>query len=419
MMNRLNLLSSVRILPRDLRLLFLSLFLWTFGLGIYNYVWSIYLTELHANPEQVGLVSSIGFVAAALSMIPGGVLANKFDTKALLIVGWAMSIPPAIMFYYSVTWPDVIPGLIILQLSAFNLPAMNAFIGELGDKTRIASAFGTVYSAAPMGLIFSPAVGSLLLTWLSIRDLFWVTLVLWIVSTVILFPLERQPPREKDSTAPLLELPKTRQELTILLFLTGATVAISITSPSFLPLYLHEQLSLTGSQVQLLGAVQSLGSAVFTILLGRWASTRVEGKTIARVLLPVAAGAVGISLSGSPFIIVPMVFLLGGARSPSPVAYSILSNSIRGRSRAGRFGIYLTFEQLGFVIGSFIGGLLYTWRPTSIFFATFSLFVLLAVLSALRIREVGAGKNLSSIRPAKASETIQAQPSTFHEDPRD
>jgi len=408
MMDRLNLLSSVRILPRDLRLLFLSLFLWTFGLGIYNYVWSIYLRQLNASPEQVGLVSSIGFVAAALSMIPGGVLANKFDTKALLIVGWAMSIPPAIMFYYSATWPDVIPGLIILQLSGFNLPAMNAFIGELGDKKRIASAFGTVYSAAPMGLILSPAVGSLLLTRLNIRDLFWVTLALWIVSTVILFPLQRQPPRKEDSTAPLLELPKTRQELTILLFLTGGTVAISITSPSFLPLYLHEQLSLTSSQVQLLGAVQSLGSAVFTILLGKWASTRAEGRTIAKVLLPVAAGAIGISLAGSPFTIVPMVFLLGGARSPSPVAYSILSNSTRGGSRAGRFGIYLTFEQLGFVIGSFIGGLFYTWKPTSIFIATSLLFVLLAALSALRIRGVGASKNPSATSPAQASQTIQA-----------
>src|SRR5437867_872089 len=164
MMGRLNLLGSIRSLPRDLRLLFLSLLLWTFGLGIYNYVWSIYLTQLNANPEQVGLVSSVGFVFAAISMIPGGVLANKYDAKTLLIVGWAMSIPPPIMFYYSGIWPDVIPGLIILQLSAFNLPAMNAFIGELADQRKASSAFGAVYSAAPMGLILSPAVGGLLLT---------------------------------------------------------------------------------------------------------------------------------------------------------------------------------------------------------------------------------------------------------------
>src|SRR6266566_66258 len=268
-MRWMSILSWGRALPRDLRLLFFSLFLWTFGLGVYNYVWSLYLTQLNANPEQVGLVYSIGFFAAAISMIPGGILANKYDNRTLLIVGWAMSIPVPIMFYFSRTWSDVIPGLIILQLSAFNLPAMNAFIGALGDQRRMSSAFGAVYSAFPLGLVVSPAVGSLFLSWLSIRDLFWFTLVLWTVSTLMLLPVKRQPPRDVDSKARLLELPRSRQELTILVFLFGSAVAISITSPSFLPLFLQSHLGLTDAQIQLLGTVQSLGSAIFAVLLGR------------------------------------------------------------------------------------------------------------------------------------------------------
>src|SRR3989442_2965315 len=266
MMRWMGILSWSRSLPRDLRFLFFSLFLWTFGLGIYNYVWSLYLTQLNANPEQVGLVSSIGYFAAAISMIPGGILANKYDNRTLLIIGWAMSIPVPIIFYLSRTWSDVIPGLIIFQLSAFNLPAMNAFIGALGDQKRMSSAFGAVYSAFPLGLVLSPAVGSLLLTWLNIRDLFWFSLVLWTISTVILFPLKRQPPRELDSKAPLLELPRTHQELTILAFLFGEAVAVSITSPSFLPLFLQDQLHLSGAQIQLFGSIQPVGSAIFAIL---------------------------------------------------------------------------------------------------------------------------------------------------------
>src|SRR5438093_5008143 len=290
MMRWIGVLSWSRTLPRDLRLLFFSLFLWTFGLGIYNYVWSLYLTQLNANPEQVGLVASIGFFAAAISMIPGGILANKYDNRTLLIIGWAMSIPVPIMFYFSRTWSDVIPGLILFQLSAFNLPAMNAFIGALGDQKRMSSAFGAVYSAFPLGLVLSPAVGCILLTWLSIRDLFWFSLVLWTVSTLMLFPVKRQPPRDVDSKARLLELPRSRQELTILAFLFGGAVAFSITSPSFLPLFLQDQLHLTDAQIQLLGTVQSLGSTIFAILLGRWAATRNPGSTIAKELLLVAGG---------------------------------------------------------------------------------------------------------------------------------
>jgi len=396
MMRWMGILSWSRSLPRDLRLLFFSLFLWTFGLGIYNYVWSLYLTQLNANPEQVGLVSSIGFFAAAISMIPGGILANKYDNRTLLIIGWAMSIPVPILFYFSRTWSDVIPGLIILQLSAFNVPAMNAFISALGDQKRMSSAFGAVYSAFPLGLVLSPGVGSLLLTWLSIRDLFWFTLALWTVSTIILFPLKRQPPREVDSKAPLLELPRSSRELTILAFLFGGAVAFSITSPSFLPLFLQDQLHLTDAQIQLLGTVQSLGSAIFAILLGRWAATRNPGSTIAKELMLVAGGALGIALAGSPLLVVPMVFLLGGARAPSYVAYSLLSNMREGKSRAGQFGFYLTFEQLGLVVGSFIGGFLYASDHTSVLITTSVLFVLLAALAGFRIRRGAATSEVHS-----------------------
>jgi MFS family permease len=388
MMRWMSILSWSRSLPRDLRLLFFSLFLWTFGLGVYNYVWSLYLTQLNANPEQVGLVYSIGFFAAAISMIPGGILANKYDNRTLLIIGWAMSIPVPIMFYFSRTWSDVIPGLILFQLSAFNLPAMNAFIGALGDQKRMSSAFGAVYSAFPLGLIFSPAVGSLLLSRFAIRDLFWVSLVLWTVSTLILIPIKRQPPREVDSKAPLFELPRTHQELTILVFLFGEAVAVSITAPSFLPLFLQDQLHLSSPQIQLFGSIQSVGSAVFAILLGRWAATRNPGSAMSKELMLVAGGALGIVLAGSPVLVVPMVFLLGGARASSYVSYSLLSNMRQGKSRAGQFGFYLTFEQLGFVVGAFIGGFLYASNHASNLITTFLLFMVLAALAGFRIKRI-------------------------------
>src|SRR5437773_6753789 len=101
-------------------------------------------------------------------------------------------------------------------------------------------------------------------------------------------------------------------------------------------------------------------------------------------------GALGIALAGSPLLVVPMVFLLGGARAPSYVAYSLLSNMREGKSRAGQFGFYLTFEQLGLVVGSFIGGFLYASNHASVLITTSVLFVLLAALAGFRIRRGAA-----------------------------
>jgi predicted MFS family arabinose efflux permease len=60
----------------------------------------------------------------------------------------------------------------------------------------------------------------------------------------------------------------------------------------------------------------------------------------------------------------------------------------QGKSRAGQFGFYLTFEQLGFLVGSLIGGFLYSANHISVLVTTSILFIVLAALARFRIRRV-------------------------------
>ena len=82
-----------------------------------------------------------------------------------------------------------------------------------------------------------------------------------------------------------------------------------------------------------------------------------------------------------------MVFLIGSARAPSLIGYSILSTVRKGASRAGQFGFYLTLESLGFVFGSYLGGILYSLNPTSMFYTTSTSFIALALLVWLSFRD--------------------------------
>ncbi len=394
-------MASIWALPRDLRLLFLSLFLWTFGLGLYNYIWPLYLKDLNATPSDVGLVFSIGFLAVALTMIPGGILANRYELKTLLIIGWAMGIPPPLMYYFARSWLDVIPGVILLQVSAFNLPAFYAYIAGASDREKRATNFGITWASFPLGLVFSPIVGSALVTLISVRQIFLLTFVFFTVSTIFLFFMKSQPPLAKDPRTPRLEVPRTRREGTLLLYLVGAALAYSVTIP-FIPLYLQEVVQLHPSIIQLLGATQALGAATFGIILGRRADTHGRGSAIALGLISSSAGLFGVLLTRNPFLVAPMVFLVGGARAPTPIAYSILSASRRNASRAGQYGFYLTLENLGFVAGSFVGGFLYTLDPTIVFYATLALFSALAVLAALGFRGKG-GPTTSESNQKKGS----------------
>jgi predicted MFS family arabinose efflux permease len=104
-----------------------------------------------------------------------------------------------------------------------------------------------------------------------------------------------------------------------------------------------------------------------------------------------------------------LVFLIGSARAPSLVGYSILSTVRKGASRAGQFGFYLTLESLGFVFGSYLGGILYTLNPTSMFYATSISFIALALLARMGFRD--KAESLPSERRGNSKATSKSQDS--------
>jgi len=291
-------------------------------------------------------------------MIPGGILANKYELRLLLIIGWAMSIPPPLMYYFARSWMDVIPGIVLFQASGFNVPAFNAYIAGAAQGKRTGSSFGYVWASAPLGGAIAPAVGGVLLDWISIRQIFILSFAFFTISTLILFFIRKQPARQEDTRRYRLEFPRTKPEATLLLFLAGNAVAFSLASP-FLPLFFHDAISLTPSAVQELGAVQALGQTVFAIILGRRADMGKRGLTMALGVTAAASGLGGIILTRNLFLAFPLVFFFGSARASSYVAYSVLATNRQDATRGGQYGFYLTLESLGFVAGSLVGGLFY------------------------------------------------------------
>ena len=312
-------------------------------------------------------------------MIPGAILANKYDLRLILILGWALSIPVPILYYYSGTWTDVIPGLIILQASGFNIPAFNAYVAAVSDKGKTGSNFGVVWASAPLGAVFSPAIGGLLLSWISIREIFLLSFVLFTVSTLVLFGMRRQPPSNRETGRFRLEVPRSTLEAILLLFLTVAGIGFSMAT-QFLPLFFKDIVSLNQTTIQLLGSIQALGQTAFAILLGRRADLRSKGSVMAMGMIVSATGLAGILLTRNVFLAFPLIFFFGGTRASSYVVYSVLSFIRSGATRAGQYGFYLTFENLGFAGGSYLGGVLYNINPFAGLLASVYMFAILASL---------------------------------------
>jgi len=319
-------------------------------------------------------------------MIPGAILSNRYDLRKVLIASWAFSIPTPIIYLIATSWQEATIGLVLLQLTSFGIPAFNAFIVANSEPERRSSAFGATSSAAPLGMVLSPLLGSLMLQWTGLNGIFLLSFGLFSISTIVLLPIRKYPGKKEDFRI-RLERPRSRGEVFLLGFITTSAFAFSLVS-SFLPLYYQDTFLLKPDIIQLMGAVQSAGAAIFAVVIGRRAESHGRRNAMATGVLLAAIGLFGVVGGGSVLLAVPMIFLFGAARAPTYVAYSLLSKRRPGASRAGTFGFFLTMESVGLIIGSYLGGLIYGVSPVRLIVSGAIIFILLAIFSWVRLESL-------------------------------
>jgi predicted MFS family arabinose efflux permease len=250
-------------------------------------------------------------------------------------------------------------------------------------------------------MVVSPIIGSLILQWTGLNTIFLLSFGLFSISTIVLLPVRKYPGKREDFRI-RLEIPRSKGEIFLLGFLTISALAFSLIS-SFLPLYYQDTFLLKPTLIQLMGATQSAGAAIFAILIGRRAEARGQRNAITAGVLLAAVGLFGLVIGGSVLFAVPMIFLFGAARAPTYVAYSLLSKRKPGASRAGTFGFYLTIESIGLIVGSYLGGLIYGVSPANLIASGATIFVLLAVFSRLTLgsREPISGETSKPLGPVQ------------------
>ena len=111
-----------------------------FGEGLYFWVFPLYVRSLHADYMQLAIVTSALMGFAALAPLPGGLLADRFDRKKLLILSWTPWIFAPLIYSFAQDWVQLIPGTFCWGMSMLGLPAITAYvISTVGDKKKVAS----------------------------------------------------------------------------------------------------------------------------------------------------------------------------------------------------------------------------------------------------------------------------------------
>jgi len=376
----LNFLSGM--LNRDLKLLLLTNFVGAFGDGLYFYILPLYIRELGAQPAEVGVIFTILGLVAALTPIPGGFLADRYDRKKIMILAWLIWIPVPLLFSMAQDWSQLIPGSFLLGCFIGG-PASSAYVATSAKKEKMASVFTTISAAWWFGYIFSPGIGGYIASLFGMKLVFYLSFALYTLATVFVLFVGSQhaaTPSEQPSAS---SAPFRKKKLLVWISFFAAIFFVLILFRPSVTQFLHDEYALADVRIGILGSVTYLGSAILLVVLGKLGD---KWKKAGAIFISLLLTAISISILTS-FTAFPILALASFLMGASYVIWSLMSavvGSLTPRATRGRWmAVAQTASLLAAFPAPYIGGVLYQASPYNPFIATIIATPILAVIALI------------------------------------
>jgi MFS family permease len=396
-------------LTRDVLLICLSNVVGAFGEGLYFWFFPLYIRSLGADYVQLGLVLSTLMGFAALVPLFGGLLADRFDRKKILILSWTPWVFAPLIYSFAGNWVQLIPGTFCWGLSMIGLPAVTAYVITcVSDKTKLASVLAIVWASYSFSYIFAPGIGGYLATIMGMPWVLRISTVLSAVATGVFFFLHGQHPRKEETTeenesadAPrkkglwqrmilALHAPEEkglwRKILVWSIFLAFSSFFIGIGRP-FVQTFLNESIKMNEVQIGLFGSINYAGITFIGVAMGRASDKWRKSIAMGVCLLLYFASIIPLLLFREIPTLMFFAFLLGGSAITSQLVYSFVGTIAPKAKRGLWVSIPQTFGLVASFAGPYLGGYLYTFSPVYAFISSVSIMPILAAYAFVVMKD--------------------------------
>ena len=158
-----------------------------FGLFIIFPVFAIYAQDIPgATPQTIGFALGVYGLTQACLQIPFGLASDKFGRKPVIAIGMVLFVIGSVI---AATSSDML-GLIIgraVQGSGAVAAVIMALASDVTSEQNRTKIMASIGLSIGVSFSLSLVLGPVLVHWLSLTGLFWVTAVLSIVGLIILF----------------------------------------------------------------------------------------------------------------------------------------------------------------------------------------------------------------------------------------
>ena len=224
----------------------------------------------------------------------------------------------------------------------------------------------------------APIAGGLIGENFNLRTVYYVSGVIFTISSAIILMAGKQevlahPKRKGDA-----HLLQNRQFLGMLVMILFVMIAVTLPQP-LAANFLQNQRDISLSSIGQLGSLGALGSVVMMLVLGQMQSG--VAMLIGQVSL---MGFSFLLWKGTGLIWYGLGYLfLGGYRLTRAMTVALVRPVVREREVGLAFGLVESLNSLATVIAPVLAGLLYDWKPISIFPASL---IVLGVTFVLSLR---------------------------------
>ena len=331
--------------------------------------WQVYL--LTHSAVALGLIGLVQAIPRLIFSLVGGVFADVFDRRKMLIVIEIMlaatSAALALCTIFNVVNIVIvyIVVLIAASVSAFEFPTRQAIVPGLVPREQMTDAMSLNMAMMQLTFILGSTLGGFVIAWLGVANTYWIDVISYVVviGSLLLMVVPRIPV-EKRARAGFGALADgmrfLRAHPVILAVLSLDFFATFFGSPkSLLPVYASDIMHVGPQGLGILLAATSIGAVVLTPFAGRIGRIARQGLGI--VLAIIAWGIFIVAFGLYPASLWLAVLLLAGAGAAdmvSMVLRGVIVQLITPDEFRGRIGaVNAMFVIGGPMLGQFESGL--------------------------------------------------------------
>jgi len=228
--------------------------------------------ELTSSPLSLGLVNLFRAIPVLILMPLGGVIADKWERRRILMVMQALSMLLALALGILVTtgygevWPVYVIAVLRGMVTAFNTPAQQSIISDLVPRKDLANAVALNSATIHLTRVLGPSLGGVLIVILGLDWLFYLNALSYVAILYTLWLLPDLGTLEKKGGGPWQEMTDgfryIRGHEMIFFLVLLAVVPMVFGQPylTMLAVFAHGVLEVGPTGLGLLMSVASLGA---------------------------------------------------------------------------------------------------------------------------------------------------------------